>query len=60
MNQFEKIEKDISEMKASISEIKKALGIGATAPANIVDIRRRAMQDAELLKRKTKHPKEKP
>ena len=49
------IEKDIAEIKTSLAEIKKALGIGMTSSANVVDIRRRAIRDAEALKRKTKH-----
>ena len=51
------IEKDISEIKADLAAIKKALGIGLTAPVNVIDIRRRAILDAEDLKRKMKHPK---
>jgi hypothetical protein len=51
------IEKDIAEIKVSLAEIKKALGIGATAPCNIVDIRRRAMLDAEALKHKIRPSK---
>jgi hypothetical protein len=52
------IEQDIAEIKTSLAEIKKVLGIGLTAPANIIDIRRRATQDAEFLKRKSKHHKD--
>jgi hypothetical protein len=47
------LEQDIAEIKISLTEIKKALGIGMTAPANVVDIRRRAIADAETLKRKS-------
>jgi len=60
MTSLEKIEKDIMEIKANLAEIKKVLGIGTTAPCNIVDIRRRAIADAEDLKSKVKHPKDTP
>jgi hypothetical protein len=60
MTSLERIEKDIMEMKASLAEIKKVLGIGTTPPCNIIDIRRRAIVDAEALKRKTKYPKDMP
>lgn len=53
----EQLEKDIADVKADLAAIKKALGIGRTAPADIVDIRRRAMLDAESFKRKMKQSK---
>jgi hypothetical protein len=37
----EQIEKDIVDMKTDLAAIKKALGIGTTAPCNIIDIWRR-------------------
>jgi hypothetical protein len=43
-------------IKTDLVVIKKALGIGRTAPADIVDIRCRAMLD-EFLKRKTEQIK---
>lgn len=60
MTQHEKIEKDIVEMKASLAEIKKTFEIGTNASCKIIDIRRRAIPDAELLKRNMKHPKDIP
>jgi hypothetical protein len=44
------------DIKTDLVVIKKARGIGRTAHADIVDIRRRAMLD-EFLKRKTKQIK---
>lgn len=51
------LDKDIAEIKADLAAIKKALGIGTTSPINVIDIRRRAVIDAESLKSKIKHPK---
>lgn len=44
------IEKDIAEIKTSLAEIKKVLGIGMTSPAKVVDITQRAKLDAARIK----------
>ncbi len=51
------LEKDIQEIRVSLAEIKKVLGIGLSSPSNVVDIRRRAARDAEDLKRRSKAQK---
>ncbi len=48
------LEKDIAEIKESLALIKKALGIGMTAPTNIVDIKRRAVVIADKFRKKYK------
>lgn len=53
------IKQDLDDIKASLAEIKKVLGIGRTAPADVVDIRRRAIRDAEDLNRRSKSQKHK-
>ncbi len=43
---------ELKKIKNDLESIKKALGIGLTGPANVMDIRRRAAEDADRLKKR--------
>jgi hypothetical protein len=48
------LERDVAEIKALLAEICKVLGIGATPPATVFDLKERARRIVELKTRRGK------